>query len=335
MNKIFGILVVLLLFFLTLLSFPSFVSARSGCCSHHGGVCGCGCCDGSPLSSTCAPYYPECGGGYGSYNIYQPLPSCPVMSTYNSLTEQCECLSGYVASGNTCISKSQACSNTYGFMAQEDYLSGGCKCSSGYVWNNSRTACISGDQSCSSNFGYNAEYDSLSEKCKCRYGYVWNSTSTQCISEDESCQNQFGYNAKATLAGESCECRYGYTFNKARSKCITKDAACQERNGLMSVSNLSDECECISGYIHDGSQCVLDSNKQTYGTREVSGDESDGNVSPANDANITSEQTPTTLLLKPSPSPKLNILLPTPTPTSQKQPFNFIQWLWGIFGRKT
>ena len=38
------------------------VMARSGCCSHHGGVCGCGCCDGSPLSSTCAPYYPECNG---------------------------------------------------------------------------------------------------------------------------------------------------------------------------------------------------------------------------------------------------------------------------------
>jgi hypothetical protein len=36
------------------------VEARSGCCSHHGGVCGCGCCDGSPLSATCAPYYPSC-----------------------------------------------------------------------------------------------------------------------------------------------------------------------------------------------------------------------------------------------------------------------------------
>ncbi len=36
------------------------ILARSGCCSHHGGVCGCGCCDGSPLSSTCAPYYPQC-----------------------------------------------------------------------------------------------------------------------------------------------------------------------------------------------------------------------------------------------------------------------------------
>lgn len=34
--------------------------ARSGCCSHHGGVCGCGCCDGTDLSATCAPYYPQC-----------------------------------------------------------------------------------------------------------------------------------------------------------------------------------------------------------------------------------------------------------------------------------
>ena len=34
--------------------------ARSGCCSHHGGVCGCGCCDGSPLSAICSPYYPDC-----------------------------------------------------------------------------------------------------------------------------------------------------------------------------------------------------------------------------------------------------------------------------------
>src|SRR5436305_15172944 len=33
--------------------------ARSGCCSHHGGVSsdGCGCNDGTPLSNTCAPYY--------------------------------------------------------------------------------------------------------------------------------------------------------------------------------------------------------------------------------------------------------------------------------------
>ena len=35
------------------------VIARSGCCSHHGGVSsdGCGCNDGTPLSDTCTPYY--------------------------------------------------------------------------------------------------------------------------------------------------------------------------------------------------------------------------------------------------------------------------------------
>lgn len=28
--------------------------AQRGCCSHHGGVCGCSCCDGSPLSQVCS-----------------------------------------------------------------------------------------------------------------------------------------------------------------------------------------------------------------------------------------------------------------------------------------
>ena len=36
------------------------VYAWPGCCSSHGGVCGCGCCDGTSLSTTCAPHYPEC-----------------------------------------------------------------------------------------------------------------------------------------------------------------------------------------------------------------------------------------------------------------------------------
>lgn len=44
-----------------------YTDARSGCCSHHGGVCGCECCDGTALSAKCAPYYPACdetkGGG--------------------------------------------------------------------------------------------------------------------------------------------------------------------------------------------------------------------------------------------------------------------------------
>lgn len=47
-----------LFFFLSLVLTVS-AYAHSGCCSWHGGVRadGCGCNDGTPLSSTCAPYY--------------------------------------------------------------------------------------------------------------------------------------------------------------------------------------------------------------------------------------------------------------------------------------
>lgn len=65
-----------LAFFFTLfllLTLVTSVDARSGCCSWHGGVCGCGCCDGTPLSSTCAPYYP-CGGNVYIPPIYVPPP---------------------------------------------------------------------------------------------------------------------------------------------------------------------------------------------------------------------------------------------------------------------
>ncbi|MEW6606064.1 MAG: hypothetical protein AB1414_01250 [bacterium] len=51
-----------------------FVEARQGCCSWHGGVCGCQCCNGTPLSAKCAPYYPWCNG---EKEIYTPLPSPP------------------------------------------------------------------------------------------------------------------------------------------------------------------------------------------------------------------------------------------------------------------
>jgi len=57
MKKIASILFIFLFFSFFLVNS---VEARSGCCSHHGGVCGCGCCDGTPLSATCAPYYPSC-----------------------------------------------------------------------------------------------------------------------------------------------------------------------------------------------------------------------------------------------------------------------------------
>ncbi len=60
-----------------LFSMASSVSARSGCCSHHGGVCGCGCCDGTSLSTTCSPYYPECSRPVYVAPVATAKPSTP------------------------------------------------------------------------------------------------------------------------------------------------------------------------------------------------------------------------------------------------------------------
>lgn len=59
MNIKIIIISILLCIYCILLPFDG-VAARQGCCSHHGGVCGCRCCDGTALSATCAPYYPSC-----------------------------------------------------------------------------------------------------------------------------------------------------------------------------------------------------------------------------------------------------------------------------------
>jgi len=76
-NKLLLIIFLLFLFVLSIYN----VEARSGCCSHHGGVCGCRCCDGTSLSATCAPYYPQC-----SQPVRQkaPTPTKPISSESKS-----------------------------------------------------------------------------------------------------------------------------------------------------------------------------------------------------------------------------------------------------------
>ena len=70
------------------LALPLITDARSGCCSHHGGVCGCGCCDGTPLSTTCAPYYPWCNESNSNSDYNPPAKSNPSsgFTGYNSET---------------------------------------------------------------------------------------------------------------------------------------------------------------------------------------------------------------------------------------------------------
>jgi hypothetical protein len=58
--------------------------ARQGCCSHHGGVCGCRCCDGTPLSAKCAPYYPQCSTPKPiQTQLATPQPIKPIVEVQN------------------------------------------------------------------------------------------------------------------------------------------------------------------------------------------------------------------------------------------------------------
>lgn len=154
-----------------LITFP--VAARSGCCSWHGGVRsdGCGCNDGTSLSSTCAPYYTCNSGGYYQAPVYVPPPSCSLNSYYDSASSSCKCYSGYVSNGSSCISNQQYCWNNYGYNSTYDYGSAKCACSYGYAWNSAGTSCISKDESCHNQLGIMSRYESFNDTCDCLSGY--------------------------------------------------------------------------------------------------------------------------------------------------------------------
>ena len=72
----------IIVFIAFLLFCASSAEARRGCCSHHGGVCGCTCCDGTSLSAKCAPYYPDCRDGKKDKQESQQQPP-PTKQTEN------------------------------------------------------------------------------------------------------------------------------------------------------------------------------------------------------------------------------------------------------------
>jgi hypothetical protein len=194
------------IFFLFLsLIVPRYLFATSGCCSWHGGQ---SYCDYSTGRWVCADgtYSPSCTCGGG----YVPPPTCPLFSSYNSITEQCECYSGYIASGNQCISRDQACRDQLGYSSRYNSLTGNCECMYGYIISGGK--CTYGTTFCQNKYGYSSTYDNINNTCKCNYGYRFNSTGTRCISDDEACQEEYGFNSKATLGGDKCECKYGYVW---------------------------------------------------------------------------------------------------------------------------
>ena len=124
--------------------------------------------------------------------------------------------------------QAQDCSQ-YGFAAQPDYLSGGCKCMSGYVFRRDFLGdmkCASADSVCSDKFGYGATYDSLTERCQCGSGKVFvraRGGGLVCA----SCTDIHGMYAEYDYLSKSCRCQSGYTAGD--------DGVCRERQNNVYV----------------------------------------------------------------------------------------------------
>lgn len=235
--------------------------ARSGCCSWHQGVCGCSCCDGTPLSSTCAPYYPNCSSGY-NFNTpsYTATPSCPLFSSYDSISKQCKCNSGYIVDtdflGNqTCISVSIYCHNKYGYGSSYDTIGKQCKCDSGYLFVNNK--CEDSDTYCQNLLGYGAEYSLIYNKCDCRFGYEFNgskcvvkslSSSTSFYNYLQTNQSSCPLNASLKTDGY-CYCNTGYQTNTEKNACV--EIICP-----LNSNKIGSSCICNDGYIYKNNSCI-------------------------------------------------------------------------------
>jgi hypothetical protein len=156
------------------------------------------------------------------------------MATYNSLTDSCECMSGYVME-----------KNTFG-----DFT------------------CVSGNSVCSHKYGLHSRYDSLSNSCECSYGYTLGKDSigrTQCISQDEVCRNQLGFSSRYNSLSGKCECQSGYVIYNG--KCSLGSTVCTRKHGIhSSYDRLSNSCECNDDYTLDDSGTCVEKQHNVYFT---------------------------------------------------------------------
>ncbi|OGC69134.1 hypothetical protein A2415_00235 [candidate division WWE3 bacterium RIFOXYC1_FULL_39_7] len=182
--------------------------------------------------------------------------SCPIFSTYNYLSDMCECNYGYVYSGGKCISENQYCQILYGYNAQSSL--GKCECRYGYVLDPVRSECVNGDTYCSQKYNYHSSYDYVSKVCECDYGYVWNLLGNKCISRDEYCEEEYGAGAESSGVS-SCQCKSGYLWNDVRTLCVDADDVCQNFLGYNShYDDWDEECVCDDDYliVDDEETCI-------------------------------------------------------------------------------
>lgn len=166
-----------------------------------------------------------------SYNSYTPTvtPSCPSMSSYDSILKSCKCYSGYSVETD--------------FMGKE--------------------TCVSNDSRCQKLLGHNSRYNSLSSECECSYGYeiigstcTYKSTYFYSPPDPTPANNVYVKTCPINSSLKTdglCYCNTGYELSVDKTACIKKlDIACGKHAFLINGS-----CYCDWPYKMFGGECTL------------------------------------------------------------------------------
>jgi hypothetical protein len=159
-----------------------------------------------------------------SYSSYTATPSCP-LNSYSS-GSSCKCNYGYVVSGGSCVSADSLCWDSAGYGSSYDSLSGNCKCKSGYVIGTSGK-CEIASLVCSAKIGLMSQYNSISGNCECMSGYEFDGST--CIYKKPSYSYPTTYSQSSscpvnshvsTVDSTKCFCDTGYKGNLTNDGCV-------------------------------------------------------------------------------------------------------------------
>lgn len=194
---------------------------------------------------------------------YTPTPSCPIFSSYNSLSKSCTCYTGYYIKNNSCVSIDEICRDKYGFNARST-TGDKCTCGYGYRFNSSGDKCISKEDYCQE-LDWNAEYDILKDSCVCKDGYKAGITGSSCVRDyDRESTYTPSFSLPSTtyscpphskpdpLDPSSCPCDVGYQVTADKSACVLKSPNPPSECGEHMHKNRGG-CICDMGYGLDSS----------------------------------------------------------------------------------
>lgn len=192
---------------------------------------------------------------------YPTTPSCPTNSSYDSLSSNCKCYSGYIVSNGSCVNANSYCYSNYGYSSSYDSLSKTCKCDSGYLLDSSGQ-CKSASSICSSQIGLMSQYNSLTNKCECMSGYEYNGSS--CVYKSTSTYNYSPtptyspptqtcpVNSYLSSTDSKCHCNSGYQNDSTNTSCVLIPVP-QCPAGASPNGNT---CACAYGSAYRNGQCI-------------------------------------------------------------------------------